>query len=394
MSIRKRVWQTKDGPQEAYVVQYSTHERDSRGKRKRHIATFKTKKEAVAFEASVRVDVAKGVHVPDSKSLTVRQAGEAWLSSCRGLEQATRVGYEQHLRQHILPFLADAKLSQLNVGVIKAWQGRLHEQGRSDDMVRRVTVSLGSLLAEAQESGHVAQNAVRSLRRRKKERRKPDDEGRTNGKLRVGVDIPTPAEIDSLLGAAMDTRWRPLLLVAIRCGLRASELRGLRWADIDFARGELHVRQRADRYCKIGPPKSAAGERTVPMPPSTRTAVLEWKLQCPRKDGQLVYVFPSGTGNVEMLSNIVRRGVQPLWIKAGVVDTKGKAKYPGLHSLRHYFASWCANRKSDGGLELPLKVVQVRMGHASLSMTADRYSHLFPASDESGALAAAEGRNG
>jgi integrase len=393
MSIRKRTWQTKDGPQEAYVVQYSTHERDSRGKRKRHIATFRTKKEATAFEATVRVNVAKGTHVPDSKSLTVAEAGKLWLASCRGLEQATRVGYEQHLNQHILPFLADVKLSQLNVGTIKAWQDRLHEQGRSDDMVRRVTVSLGSLLAEAQERGHVAQNAVRLLRRRKKERGKPNDEGRTNGKLRVGVDIPTPGEIDALLGAAAGTRWRPLLLVAIRCGLRASELRGLRWNNIDFARGELHVRQRADRYGEIGEPKSAAGERTVPLPPSTRTALLEWRVQCPRKDGTLFYCFPSGTGNVETLSNIVRRGVQPLWIKAGVVNAKGMAKYPGLHCLRHYFASWCGARKPVGR-ELPLKIVSEYMGHSTIALTANRYSHLFPRGDDSAELAAAEGRNG
>jgi integrase len=71
-----------------------------------------------------------------------------------------------------------------------------------------------------------------------------------------------------------------------------------------------------------------------------------------------------------------------------------KAKYPGLHSLRHYFASWCANRKADGGLELPLRVVQARMGHATISMTADRYSHLFPEGDDSAELAAAEGKHG
>jgi len=53
-------------------------------------------------------------------------------------------------------------------------------------------------------------------------------------------------------------RWRPLLLTLIFTGLRASELRGLRWIDIDLKRGEIHVRQRADRYNEIGPPKSEA----------------------------------------------------------------------------------------------------------------------------------------
>jgi integrase len=294
---------------------------------------------------------------------------------------------------HILPFIGEVKLSQLSVGAVKEWQDKLRDQGRSDDMVRRVTLSLGAMLAEAQERGHVAQNAVRSLRRHKK-KRSTQDERRTNGKLSVGVHIPKMAEIDAILSAAAGTRWRPLLLVAIRCGLRASELRGLLWENIDFTKGELHVTQRADRYCKIGQPKSRAGERVVPIPPTTLNALREWKVACPRKDGKLLYVFPNGVGNVELLNNIANRGIKPLWVKAGVVDAEGKARYPGLHCLRHFYASWCGARKVDKGLEWPLKVVSERMGHSSIALTADRYSHLFPRGDDSAELAAAEGRNG
>ena len=68
----------------------------------------------------------------------------------------------------------------------------------------------------------------------------------------------------------------------------------------------------------------------------------------------------------------------------------GRAKYPGLHALRHFYASWCINRRVDGGLELPLKIVQTRMGHASVKLTADTYSHLFPRGDDGAELAAAE----
>jgi hypothetical protein len=57
------------------------------------------------------------------------------------------------------------------------------------------------------------------------------------------------------------------------------------------------------------------------------------------------------------------------------VDAEGKAKYTGVHALRHFYASWCINRRIDGGLELPLKLVQARLGHASIQMTADRYGH-------------------
>ncbi|KIZ38076.1 site-specific integrase, partial [Rhodopseudomonas palustris] len=225
-----------------------------------------------------------------------------------------------------------------------------------------------------------------------------------------GVDIPTPGEIDALLSAA-EGRWRPFLLVAVRCGLRASELRGLRWVDIDFKKGELHVRQRADAYNEIGNPKSEDGERTIPVPPTTLSALREWKLACPRrKDQPELFVFPNGLGNVESHANIITRGLIPTWVRAGVTvpvlddegkpvrDGKGKpilsAKYTGLHSLRHYFASWCVNRRTDGGLELPLKIVSERLGHSNIAITSDLYSHLFPRADDSAELAAGEGKFG
>src|SRR5262245_51962682 len=100
----------------------------------------------------------------------------------------------------------------------------------------------------------------------------------------------------------------------------------------------------------------------------------EWRLQCPTGDENLV--FPTGAGSIENHSNLVQRILDPAQVSAGVVDNKGKPKY-GMHSLRHFYASWCINRKADGGLELPPKTVQVRLCHASIVMTLDRYGHLF-----------------
>jgi integrase len=66
-----------------------------------------------------------------------------------------------------------------------------------------------------------------------------------------------------------------------------------------------------------------------------------------------------------------------------------RAKYTGLHALRHFYASWCINRKVDGGLELPAKVVQHRLGHSSITVTLNTYSHLFPRGDDTAELAQA-----
>jgi integrase len=339
----------------------------------------------------------------------VDKAGSNWIDSCADLERTSVDGYQQHLNLHINPYLGTVKLSALTVPIVRDWQNKLRKgmpapgqaeaEPRTADMVKRVTGSLGSLLSDAMERGHVGVNVVRSLKANRKRGKDRKAERRAKGRLKVGVDIPTPAEVDAILQAAKG-RWRPLLLVAIRCGLRASELRGLRWQDIDFKKGELHVHQRADAYNTIGRPKSEAGERAVPIPPATLQALREWKLKCPR--GRLDLVFPNGEGNVENHANIVVRGLAPTLVDAGVTtqlpDKDGKmvtaAKYTGLHSMRHFFASWCINRRGDGGLELPLKVVSERLGHSNIAITADLYSHLFPRGDDSAELAAAEGKFG
>jgi integrase len=220
---------------------------------------------------------------------------------------------------------------------------------------------------------------VRDLRRNRRRGRDQHAERRQKGKLKIGVNIPRPDEIKAIIANAKG-RWRPLLITAIFTGLRASELRGLRWQDVHLNAHELHVHQRADRFNEIGKPKSAAGERVVPFGKFVANTLKEWKLACPKSDGDLV--FPNGVGKVESLANIINRGLIPA--------QGSKAKYTGLHALRHFYASWCINRPADGGLGLPPKVVQERLGHSSITMTYDRYGHLFPRGDDAKELDAAE----
>jgi integrase len=284
--------------------------------------------------------------------------------------------------------------------MISEFEGKLRsgtetQEPRSPAMVKRVRADLGSILSHAQENGWVVRNAVREMRSHRRRGKERQAERRAKRKLRIGVDIPTPTEIKVIVGA-LAGRWRSLLLTAIFTGLRASELRGLRWANVDLARRELHVRERADEYNELGRPKSASGERTLPLTPMVVSALREWKLQCPK--GELGLVFPTPDAKVQGLTTIVKRGLVPAQIAAGVtIEVPGahgipvkRAKYPGLHALRHFYASWCINRRADGGLELPPKVVQERLGHSTIAMTLDVYGHLFPRHDDSKELAAAE----
>jgi integrase len=382
MSVRKRIWRNRDNSQgEAWVVAYT----DQAGKRR--IKSFDRKRDAAAYHGIVSTDLHAGTHVPDSQSVTVGDAGRLWLKSCEaaGLERSTMDQYRQHLTLHIVPLIGAVKLSRLTTPMARNFENTL-KLDRSPAMVRKVRGSLSAILADAQESGLVGQNVVRNLRARRQRGKEARADKRQKGKLKIGVDIPAPHEVRSIVGA-LTGRWRPLILTAIFTGLRASELRGLCWADVDLKRGELHVRQRADCFNAIGRPKSEAGERVVPLPPSLVTVLREHRLAW--RQGKLDLVFPNSVGNVDTHFDIVSRGFQPAQIAAGVVTESGKAKYPGLHSLRHFYASWCINRRIDGGLELPLKLVQARLGHASITMTADCYGHLFPRGDDGAELDAA-----
>ena len=383
MSVRKRKWFTRSGEErEAWVVDYV----DQDGWR--HIETFAKKKDADARHAEVRVDIKAGTHIASSKSVNIKEAADSWVqaSKAHGLERATIKQYREHVEHHIVPFIGAMKLAEINAQTVRRFEDKLREKGRSPAMIRKVLGSLGSLLADAQELGLTGRNAVRDLRRNRRRGRDRHAEKRQKGKLRVGVDIPTPDEIKAMI-AHVEGRWRPLLITAIFTGLRASELRGLRWRDVDLKANEIQIRQRADRFNEIGRPKSAAGERVVPMGTFATNTLKEWQLSCPK--GNLDLVFPNGAGNVESLANIINRGLIPTQIAAGLI-VDGKGKYTGLHSLRHFYASWCINRSADGGLGLPPKVVQERLGHSSITMTYDRYGHLFPRGDDAEELDAAE----
>ena len=179
-------------------------------------------------------------------------------------------------------------------------------------MVRKVLVSLGSILGHAQLRKQVGHNAVRDLRRQRG-RNKANAVKREKEKLEIGKHIPSPTEVAAILAHAKG-HWRPLLVTAAFTGLRASELRGLRWSDVDLKKHELHVRQRADRYNIIGLPKADASKRVVPFGKVVANTLKEWKLQCPH--GELV--FPNGKGKVEYHTHIVNRGFIPAQIAAGV----------------------------------------------------------------------------
>src|SRR5262245_30659151 len=112
MSVRKRTWRNADDSQgEAWVAAYTDHAG------KRRIRSFDKRREADAFHASVAGELRDGVHVPDSQSVTIAEAGKLWLEGCKagGLERSTVDYYRQHLERHIVPLIGALKLSRLTM---------------------------------------------------------------------------------------------------------------------------------------------------------------------------------------------------------------------------------------------------------------------------------------
>jgi integrase len=361
MSVRKRTWKTREGEtKEAWIADLF----DKNGVR--HIETFRTKGEADDYEANARINRKRGMHMAPSKSITVAEACEKWIKrvDAEGRERSTLDQYRQHANLHIIPRLGKTKLANLETKAEAFCDDLLASMSRP--MARKVLVSFKQML-RANKYSHVAQGVTIGMPKRDKR------------KLEVGRDIPTTAEIKRMVAAATDTRARALLLLATFTGLRASELRGLRWSDIDLKRGEVHVRQRADKYQEIGDPKSAGSRRSVPLDLGTvGDALKQWKLKCPNFGGDLV--FPDSKG--EPMHHRVF-----LAILRSVMKGAGIRNEYGLHSFRHFFASWCINPKADGGRELPPKSVQALLGHSSITMTLDVYGHLFPRNDDPKELA-------
>lgn len=380
-SIRKRSWVTPAGEQKsAWLVAY----KDVAGKRR--FKQFDRKKDAEAWRTKTAWDVVQGVHTPDSQSITVAQAADKWLAKCinEGREVTTTDAYDQLIRLHIVPYLGDMKLSKLTMPMVEAYKNALLET-RSPAMANKALNALSMLITSAQRAGAVAQNVARGVR--------------VTGRDRTGkVVIPTKGELRDLL-RLVEPSFQALLLTVIFTGLRASEFRGLCWAQVDLKESTITVCQRADKFNVIGPPKSTAGYRTIPVPEVVIQALKVWKLKCP--NGPLNLVFPNSGGGVWAHNNLLRRWFIPLQVSAGIVepwlDDGGQQRIDGdgnllmagryaFHALRHAAASAWIKQKVD------LKRLTVWLGHASVQQTIDTYGHLIADAEGDAAITEAAQR--
>lgn len=113
------------------------------------------------------------VHVADSDSITVAEAGKLWLETGQenGLVRSSLTQNHKHLHLHIEPFLGSTRLSKLTVPAVRASNGDLRANNRSPALTRKVLSSLGANIADAQERGLAMHNPVREMRQNRGKRR-------------------------------------------------------------------------------------------------------------------------------------------------------------------------------------------------------------------------------
>lgn len=295
-------------------------------------------------------------------------AAQAWLDETRKgagrvpVEPMTMVMYEGHVRNHILPVFGDRTWRSISPRSVEAFR---------DDLLGKVSRSTAKRVVNT--FSRICRFAVR----RGLTTYDPSDGvtvadavGRHRDRSSQRIEIPNRDEVKKLIQTAQALaesthkgrarawqRYSLMLHLLVYAGLRASELRGL--PRNCLVGGRLEVRQRADRQGRIGPPKSAAGYRSIPLPDSIRQS-LDTHLQA--TTGKLA--FGTSSDAPESHENLTKR----MWLV--VQERSGVVRY-NLHSLRHFFAS----QLIAGGANALL--VAKLLGHSDVSMTLNVYSHLF-----------------
>lgn len=363
-AIRKRKWMTNSGAwKSAWQVDY----KDAAGRRRSK--QFERKKDAEAWAVNAFAEVQRGVHTPESISITMAEAADQWLGSvcASDREPTTIAAYEQHVRLHILPVCGGIKLSQLTAPKVRSlldgWLANL-----SRPMATRVFRSFKAILTEAQARGLLAQNVALAV--------KVPNAPRKSSK----VVVPSKVELRAILGAAAASEnlmARAMVELIIYTGLRASEVRGLVWPSVDLRNGKVRIESRADSRGIHGAPKSVASMRIVPIPAGLVATLREWKLACPHHADNLV--FPSPKGRVLSHGVMGKNYLKPVLIAAGVTKPGNEEDETAAKYTAHVFRHAAASLWIEQGLNP--KRVQTLVGHSSIQITFDTYGHLFDERD-------------
>ena len=297
--------------------------------------------------------------------ITLRQAAEAWLEGARSgairnrsgdrYKPSALRGYEQALRQRILPSLGGVRFTELRQADVQDFADRLIATGLDPSTIRNALMPVRAIYRRALSRGEVAINPTTALEL-------PAVRGKRDR-------IASPEEAAALL-AALPAKDRALWATAAYAGLRLGELRALRWQDVDLAGGVIRVARSWDAREGVIEPKSAAGTRSVPIPAVLRDFLVEHRM---RQGGAEGLAFGRSASRPFNESTV--------WVRARRAWQLAELAPIGTHECRHTFASLMIAAGVNA------KALASYMGHASVTMSLDRYGHLMPGNeDEAAAL--------
>ncbi|HET9444540.1 MAG TPA: site-specific integrase [Acidimicrobiales bacterium] len=325
--------------------------------RRERTKTFATRREADRWLVSVKTDVARGHYVdPRLARSYFRDWAEEWMATTAHLKPKTRTGYDSDLRIHVLPVFGDMAVGSIQQIDVRRFVADMVATGAAPGTVRNARKVLRLVLATAEGSGAVRGNPCNGVR----------------VPMSPKADmVVLDAEGVELLARAIDPRYSTLVRFAAYTGLRAGEIGALRVGRLDLLRGRVLVAEAVtdvDRMGLVfGEPKTYQ-RRSVTLPAFLRddlAAHLAGRRPKPED-----FVFQSPTGKVLHHKTFYRRFFKPAVAAAGLPPAMR------FHDLRHTCAALCI------ALGAHPKAIQERLGHSSITVTLDRYGHLFPKLDE------------
>lgn len=356
------------------------------------------KKEAEAAWIKWLASIEDGSYVPTDRATFGHYVDEFLAGAKTTLARKTWERFEGMARVHIIPKLGRVPLQKLTTSQLNKAYAEWREGGLAGQTVIHHHRVIHRVLAQALREGRVRQNVAAIADKPKAPRRE--------------MRCLSADEIGRLMATAAGTDLAAPIAVALACGARRGELLGLKWADIDFERSTLSIRRSleqvrvvkardaqgavvaADTFVAEKPPKSGK-PRVVVLPASAVELLRELRRERARTGVHIPtgYVFPDPDDGGPWAPHRITDAFRELARKAGLVPARvrattrlGRRAKPGatklpkehrpptitLHTLRHT----CASLLLAQGVHP--KVVQEMLGHSSVSITMDLYSHVTP----------------
>lgn len=345
----------------SYRVRYRTPEGRSRNK------SFDRRVDAQRFATSVENSKLVGTYVDPSAG---RKTFGKWWFECErstvDLRPSTRARDESYGRQYLLPRFEHTPIGRIDHLAVKTWVAELSARGLAPATVVKAAQLLGRTLRAAVDAGLIPANTAERVGLPRIERHE--------------MRFLTPAQV-AVLADTIDERYRAFVWIMAYGGLRPGEMFALRGGRVDVLHGRIDVAETVvevkGRH-HVGPPKTKAGRRSVPLPRSVLAKVEDYVTSVPPG----AVLFPAPEGGYVRASLFRRRFWYPACVAAGLGTlTKaedGKIHYDGLriHDLRHTaIGLWIAAAASPNE-------IAARAGHESVVTVLDRYGHLLPGTGE------------